>query len=85
MAKNIDIEKALYPKSNVLRTDKDGNITATIVDAELDGIECQFNYDGCVQLETEGYSYITLSVDNLLKLVELIEKAERKYDKMNKE
>ena len=62
--------------------DKEGNITATIVDAELDGIECEFDNAGCVILNTEGYSYITLSVENLLMLVELIAKAEKKYEKI---
>lgn len=79
-----DIEKMLFPKKDILISDKKGNLSATIVDAELDGIECIFNYDGCVQLDTKGYSYITLTVDNLINLIKLIEKAEKKYDKMHK-
>jgi hypothetical protein len=68
---------------NRLKTDKDGSsITATIIDAEIDAVECTFNYDGCVDLNTEGYSYLKLSVENLYQLIGLIEKAEKKYDKM---
>jgi hypothetical protein len=84
MAKNIDIEKVLYPKKNVLRTNKEGTIKTTIVDAELDGIECTFGNDNCVELNTDGYTYITLSVENLYMLINLIEKAEKKYDKQFK-
>jgi hypothetical protein len=84
MAKEIDIEKVLYPKKDILVTDKEGTITATIVDAEIDAIKCTFNYDGCVQLDTDEYAFITLSVDNLYKLIQLIEKAEKKYDKQFK-
>jgi len=82
MAKEIDIEKVLHPDSNVLKQDDEGNITATIVDAELDAFECQFNYDGCVELNTKGYNTISLSTENLFRLVELIEEAEKRYDAM---
>lgn len=55
-------------------------------DAELDAIECKFNYDRCIELDTDGYSYISLSIDNLYKLIELIEKSEKRYEKkLNKE
>jgi hypothetical protein len=84
MAKELDVEKALYPKKDKLIVDKKGNITATIVDAEMDGIKCTFNYDRCVQLDTDGYSYITLSVENLWNLIQLIEKSEKKYEKQFK-
>ena len=65
----IDIEKQLFPDSNELREDG----TATIVDAELDPIECVFHGDGCVKLKTEGYEYVTLSEENLIRLLELID------------
>lgn len=84
MAKQIDIEKVLYPKKGILKADKEGTLKTTIVDAELDGIECTFNYDRCVELNTEGYSYITLSVENLYNLIWLIEKSEKIYDKQFK-
>jgi hypothetical protein len=81
MPKTINIEKAMYPQKEKLKTDKEGTIRSLIVDAELDGIECTFNYDGCVQLNTDAYSYITLSIDDLYTLIDLTERAERKYAK----
>jgi hypothetical protein len=58
---------------------KDGLITAKIIDAELDEIQCIFNNDGCVELNTYSANYIILTVDNLLNLIDLIEQAELKY------
>ena len=86
MAEDIDVVKVLYPKTkiNVLKSDKNGSLSATIVDAELDAIKCKFNYDQCVELDTDGYSYITLSVENLYRLIDLIEKSENRYDKRYK-
>lgn len=81
--KEIDIAKVLHPESDELKQDKHGNITATIVDEELDAYECQFNYDGCVQIDTKGYDWITLSTETLLKLAELIADAEKTYDEMD--
>ena len=82
-----EIKKVLYPttKLDVLKEDKEGSLSATIVDAELDAIECKFNYDKCVELDTDGYSYISLSLDNLYKLIELIEKSEKRYEKKYKQ
>lgn len=82
MAKEIDIEKALHPQKDVLKLDKEGTLKAIIVDDELDAIKCKFHNDGCVELDTDEYAYISLSVRNLHKLIELIEKAEKKYNKM---
>jgi hypothetical protein len=82
MVKEINIEKALYPKKNVLKQDKEGTLTSTIIDDELDSIKCTFNYDGCVELDTEGYSYLSLSIANLYELINLINKAEKRYSKM---
>jgi hypothetical protein len=83
MAKEIDIDKIIYLEKNILKIGKDGTITTIFVDAEMDGIKCTFNYDRCVELDTKGYTYITLSIDNLYNLINLIEKAEKKYAKMN--
>lgn len=69
-------------KENVLRLDKEGTLKSMIIDAEIDPIDCTFNNDDCVQLDTDGYSYITLSIDNLYALIRLIEKAEKRYDKI---
>ena len=52
------------------------DLTATIFDAELDPIECSFEGDGCVKLDTEELSFIYLTPENLEVLKNLIIKAE---------
>ena len=52
------------------------DLTATIFDAELDPIECSFEGDGCVKLDTEELSFIYLTPENLEVLKDLIIKAE---------
>ena len=80
--KEIDIEKELYPEKNLLKVE-DGLITATIVDAELDGLDCSFLYDDCVEINTEGLAYIKLSIENLNTLKNLIKKAEIIYNEID--
>jgi hypothetical protein len=65
-----------------LTTGKDGTIKTKIIDAEVDVIKCKFNYDGCVELDTDDYTYITLSKANLQDLIDSIDKVEALlYDK----
>lgn len=52
------------------------DLTATIFDAELDTIQCSFEGDGCVKLDTEELSFIYLTPENLEVLKNLIIKAE---------
>jgi hypothetical protein len=83
----IDIEKLFCPEKDKLiikRTPGDINITAKIYDEEIDLLKCQFNYDNCVEINTKDYSYITLSVNKLYSLIELIEKADLKYERFFK-
>jgi len=75
-----NLEKIMFPEHNKLIIDSEGTAKALIVDEELDTIECVFNNDNCVQLNTECYSYLTLSVDNLQQLIKLITKAEKHYN-----
>ena len=63
-----DIGKELYPNSGILQE----NGTATIVDEELDLINCDFNGDNCAVLNVKDYSYITLSDETLDELMDLI-------------
>jgi hypothetical protein len=65
-----------------LRADKEGTLKARIIDAEGDEVKCSFHYDDCVQLDTSGLTYVTLSKDNLYDLIDLIDRAEAKYDKI---
>lgn len=75
----MDIEKKLFKTSNKLIWDKDC-ATATIIDNELDPIHCNFNNDNCVGINTNDYSYITLSIENLYKLIDMIRQSHRIYN-----
>jgi|18_taG_2_1085343.scaffolds.fasta_scaffold66061_1 hypothetical protein len=79
----MNIDKKLFPKSNRLII-KNKGITAVIVDKELDTIGCSFHYDNCVELNTEGYTYLTLSRENLEQLIDLIDRSEAKYKQLFK-
>lgn len=74
----MDIEKKIFPYSGKLIM-KNEQLTAHIVDAELDVLYCDFNNDDCVTIDTENYDFITLSIENLEKLKELIWQAKEKY------
>ena len=77
-----NIEDIIYPKNNKLIIDDD-EISTTIVDCELDEYECTFNGAEDIQINTEGYTHITLDIDKLESLILLIKKAEKLYKKLN--
>ena len=77
-----NIEGIIYPKNNKLIID-DYEISTTIVDCELDEYECRFNGAEDIQINTEGYTHITLDIDKLESLILLIKKAEKMYKKLN--
>jgi hypothetical protein len=80
--KKINIEDVLVPKRNKLVID--GNvISTTIVDCELDPYECTFGGANDVEINTEGYTHITLNINDLENLIQLIRKAELMYEKIN--
>lgn len=79
--KVLDLEKKLFPDCFQLKTDSEGNISSTIVDVELDSIQVSFGNDGCVDINTEGMTYIILSKIHLMNLLEMIRKAEKMYEK----
>ena len=72
----MNIEKKLFPKSNTLKF-KEGLITGTIVDAELDEIKCMFHKDNGVVLDTEDVDWVSLSIDNLRELIRMVEEVEK--------
>jgi len=85
MGKKIeDIEKVLYPDSNTLKADMDGTLKGTVIDAEMDDIECTFNNDNCVEIDSDKYTYLTLSKSNLQQLLKMIKEAEKMYKSMEK-
>ena len=76
--KVTDLEKQLVPDSYRLKYEDD-TLVSTILDEELDPIELSFHNDGCVEINTMDLSYVTLSVEHLLNLIELINEAEKVY------
>jgi hypothetical protein len=61
--------------------DEDGLVSywAAIEDEELDLYRVDF-YDGCAEIQTEGYSHILLSPAQLHKLARLAEQAEERME-----
>jgi len=77
--KKINLKEMLESQPDKLHTN--GILaTATILDAELDEIECTFNNDMCVEINTKELSYITLTIQNLYTLIDLIEEADEYYE-----
>jgi hypothetical protein len=81
MEEFIDLEKLLLPNCNVLKVE-DECVTAQILDAELDVLDCSFGNDECVTIKTEGLTYITLTRQNLRVLKKLIKQSEKEYKKI---
>ena len=75
----IDIEKIILPEKGNLII-KNQIATAKIIDPELDVLKCSFNYNNCVEIDTKGYTHITLSLENLRQLKKLIIESEIYYD-----
>jgi hypothetical protein len=71
MDENMDIGKILFPEDGELKVYGDHHC-ATIVDMELDPIHVTFDGDYCIKIDTKKYSHLTLSIDNLVKMIELI-------------
>ena len=81
----MNIVKVLIPNAYKLKKDKEGNYTSVIVDEELDPFPVDLIGENCIQINTDEMAYITLSIDTLYQIIELIEKAELKYAKQSNE
>ena len=68
-----------YPEHGKLQVDEKGGLHTIIVDEEMDGFICRFNYDGCVEIDTDAYSHIALDPNTLHRLANLIIEAEEIY------
>lgn len=75
------IEDVFFPDNGNLNL-KDGQITTTLVDCELDEYECTFLSGEIVEIKTEGWSSIVLDIQILKNLIRLIKDAEKIYEKM---
>lgn len=77
----MNIEKVLFPHAYKLKKSGD-SFVSLIVDEELDPFKVEFDAGGCVTINTNKYSYITLSADKLYHLANLAEEVEEKYEKI---
>jgi hypothetical protein len=81
-------KEAISPKNGKLvvkENEKNIEVSSEIIDAELDVIECVFENDGCVQIKTEDYAFITLSLENIRTLEKLIIESEILFEKRYRE
>ena len=74
--KKVNIENIFYPERNKLIRNKNGCFNLQIVDAELDAINCEFNFDNCVKINTNDFTYLTLSRKNLEVLIDALDESE---------
>jgi hypothetical protein len=71
MKKEKTFEDEISPERDELISTEDGH-RAEIIDAELDVLKCSFHGDLTVVIDTKGYSYVNLTVENLETLIRLI-------------
>ena len=79
-----DLLNGLYPDRDKLVVDGT-DITAYIVDVELDRVDLNFRHTGFVELDCTGINYLTLSLENLETLKGLICQADRTFQKIEEE
>lgn len=79
MKKKETFENLILPNQNKLII-SDENVSAEILDAEMDVLNCSFQFDMSVQIDTKDLQYICLDLDNLEILKELIIKSEYYYE-----
>lgn len=64
---------------------EDKHLSLILFDEEGDEIVCDFNYDECVQINSDNFTYLTLSKENLNELLIAINDAEKYYDNLSDE
>ena len=65
-----------------IKFNKDKFFDTSILDAEGDEVKCSFLNDSCVELDTSKLTYISLGVDELIELLDLIDEADVKFKKL---
>lgn len=69
---------------NLLLMDDEGGLRANFVDEEGDLIECDFNNDDCITLNTENLTYMVLDRWVLERMIKLIDESTSIYKKLYK-
>jgi hypothetical protein len=85
MKKNKTFEELLCPNQNKLIVSEMGNVSANILDAEMDILNCTFHFDMSVEIDTSDLQYICLDIHNLKVLKNLIIEAEDYYEEFFKD
>jgi hypothetical protein len=80
----MNIVNVLVPNAYKIKKRKDGTFISVIVDEEIDPFNVEFIGGDCIQIDTNEMAYITLSIDNLYQIIDLIEAVEYKYSKQRK-
>jgi hypothetical protein len=80
----MNIVNVLVPNAYKIKKRKDGILTSVIVDEEIDPFNVKFIGGECIEIDTDEMAYITLSINNLYQIIDLIEAAEYKYSKQRK-
>lgn len=80
----MNIVEVLIPDAYKLKKLKGGGFKSIIVDEELDPFNVELQGDNCIEIDTEGMAYITLSISTLYDMIELIEEAQFELSKKRK-
>lgn len=80
----MNIVEVLIPDAYKLKKLKGGGFKSIIVDEELDPFNVELQGDDCIEIDTEGMAYITLSISTLYDMIELIEEAQFELSKKRK-
>lgn len=75
------VTKLLCPQENVLII-KNEEVTAELLDAELDIFKCSFHNDMSVHIDTNEYTYLVLTLENIKNLKRLIIEAEKYFNSL---
>ena len=76
MEKTID--DIICPNEGELYLENEA-LKVNILDVEMDVMKCEFTNGDAVMIDTSEYSYITLSTNDLYRLIDLISGAEQEY------
>jgi hypothetical protein len=76
-----DFTHELLPDGWKLKKDEEGTYHTSLLDEELDPVDVRFHGDWCAEIASMGYTHITLSASDLLRLADMVEKTQELYDK----
>ena len=75
----VKLCKEICPDQFILKRDDEGTFYTKFMDEEMDVFTVYFNNDGCFEIQTKGYEYITINPDVTHTLTLLMAQAEYQY------